>query len=553
MKKALSVLLCAVLLLAASAPAVFAEDTVMISSSSVPATVAYIGSDSRLATIANVFAGYIEKITGIPASVSSSAPEANGFVLDLQTTERVFGGYDLSVSGSVVTIAASDVRGIANGMYDFLHEYCGCAWYTQDAVVVPQAEAITVPGGLSKTYETFFEYADTDWVSPHYEEFSVANGLNGIYSPVSATYGGKVTYPGGFCHTLSTNFVSANTYFDEHPEYFSYRKSEGGRTKDQLCLSNPEVIELVKQQAINVAATQTSRNGAINIISLTQDDNQRYCECDNCQAIVDRYGGQQSGIMLWFVNQVAEAVEEAGYDNVVIDTFAYQYTRKPPKDIRPRDNVCVRLCSIECCFAHALNDPDCSMNTSFMDDLKEWAKLSDRLYVWDYTTNYAQTIGIFPDFGVLQSNIQTFYENNVKGIYEEGAYYMSSCNAEFGDLRSYMIARLLKDPYCDIKAEMQGFYKGFYGAAATQISEFIDFITEHAGNSQGHLGIYYSMRDTLHGWKNKDIERMDKLWEDAIAATADDETANARVLRSQLSWRYWKSVNKVAEFSRLQS
>ncbi len=82
------------------------------------------------------------------------------------------------------------------------------------------------------------------------------------------------------------------------------------------------------------------------IVSLTQHDNQDYCVCDECKAL-DAYEGSHSGTMIHFVNAVADAVKDE-FPNVAIDTFAYQYTRKPPKHVVPRDNVIVRLCSIEC-------------------------------------------------------------------------------------------------------------------------------------------------------------------------------------------------------------
>ena len=115
----------------------------------------------------------------------------------------------------------------------------------------------------------------------------------------------------------------------------------------------------------------------------------------------------------------------------------------------------MRYCTIEGCYSHALNDPDCPENAALAADLKEWCAICDRMYIWDYATNYSFTIGIFPDFDVLQKNIQYVYEMGMKGVLEEGNYYIDQCDAEFGELRAYLIARLLRDPYCDVDQEMQ--------------------------------------------------------------------------------------------------
>jgi hypothetical protein len=113
------------------------------------------------------------------------------------------------------------------------------------------------------------------------------------------------------------------------------------------------------------------------IYDVSQNDWRNPCQCEKCQAIVQKEGSE-SGLIIWFVNQVAEAVEKE-FPDKFIGTLAYQYTRTPPKYIRPRNNVVVRLCSIECCFAHDFKT--CPENKSFLDDLQKWATLAPHLYI----------------------------------------------------------------------------------------------------------------------------------------------------------------------------
>src|SRR5205823_2093424 len=79
---------------------------------------------------------------------------------------------------------------------------------------------------------------------------------------------------------------------------------------------------------------------------------------DNCKALAAKYGGQ-SGAYIWFVNQVAEAIDtDPATHDMLIDTLAYQFTEAPPKDIAPRKNVRVRLCPINVCEGHAYEKDD---------------------------------------------------------------------------------------------------------------------------------------------------------------------------------------------------
>lgn len=455
-------------------------------------------------------------------------------------------GYTIKADGEKIYIDGTGVRGTLYGVYRFLEEFCGYKIYTQNLSVLPTAENIYVPADTNIKYEPFFEYTETDWRSPRDWNYSAANGLTGgAYRRLPAYMGGTVNYLGGLCHTFTSTFCNADKYFGEHPEYFAYRNGE--RIKDQLCLTNPDTLEIVKSEVLDLLRREHDPSASLQIVSLTQADNQKYCQCKDCAAFEKAHGGVQSATMLYFVNQVADAVKEAGYDNVGIDTFAYQYTRKAPTGIVPRDNMIVRLCTIECCFSHTLDDPKCKKNVDLMKDLEDWSKICNRIYVWDYTTNYAYTCCLFPDFGVIQKNIQIFYEHNVKGVYEEGNYYINDCDTEFGELRAYMLSKCMQNPYCNIDEEVNGFLNAYYGPGGKYIRKALDMYTENAGNRNGHLTIYQDsdINLTLRGYQ---IAQIDKYWQAAKDET-ENETQLANIERSEISWRYWKAADKRGEFS----
>ncbi len=501
---------------------------------------------------------YLEKITGADIAVVSDSASAADYEICVGVTNRAEvdlegfedGGYVIQSDESKIVICGAGNKGSINGVYAFLEDYCGCHWYEWGVIVTPENADLAVPGGIDDEYHPFFEYTETDTTSSRDIEFSLANGLTGgVYRTFTAEQGGQVGYIGSFAHTLVTHYCKPETYFESHPEYFAYHG--GFRVQEQLCLTNPDVIDVVVGEVLDNLSREHNPDASVQIISLTQHDNQKYCECADCRAL-DNANGSHAGSMITFVNTVAERVKAAGdYDNVVFDTFAYQYTRQAPTNVVPRDDVIVRLCSIECCFGHALDDEKCDENKDFMYDLEQWGKICDRVYIWDYVNNYSETVCIFPNFGVMQRNVQIFYENNVKGIYEEGNYYIAECDGEFGELRTYLLSKLMQDPYCDYDAEMNGYLEAVYGAGWESIREFIDITTEHAATDLRHLYIYQKSQETLYGMSGEDIEYCDKLWENA-KAQAETEEQLSQLLRSELSWRYWKCSNRKGEFSQLQ-
>lgn len=493
--------------------------------------------DARLVAAGDTLSRYMKEITGKNFPVDA---DGKGLKFSLSYDKQIpDNGYVIETAENEVSIKGNGTRGVIHGVYAFLEKYCDCDWFTSTLYSIPKNETRTIPAGEKTEYKPFFEYTDTDWVSPRDIEYSLANGLNGgPYRSIPAELGGTVDYISNFCHTLTTQFCASETYFDEHPEYFALHM--GTRVPDQLCLTNEKVYEIVRDEVMALLQAKHNPDDSVQIISLTQHDNQKMCQCEDCKKL-DNENGSHSGTMISFVNRIAKDVKAAGYENVAIDTFAYQYTRKAPSKVVPEPNVIVRLCTIECCFAHALDDSSCTENAALITDLADWSRICNRIYVWDYTTNYANTLGIFPDFGTLQKNIQVFYENNVAGVYEEGNYYMAQCDGEFGELRSYLLSKLMQNPYIDYDAYMNEFLEAYYGAGWESIREFIDMTIEKPVPDKEHLMIYVSMTETL-GFTTEDVAKADSLWEKAKNEAQTDAQKN-NIIRSEICWRLWKAYN----------
>ncbi len=510
---------------------------------------------------AKVLKKYLRQISGIDFNIVSDteAPAKKEIIIGKTNREgkkymidRAALGDDgirfLTVGDSLV-IAGGEKRGTLYAVYEFLYKYFDCRWYTKDVIIVPEKEDLSIPKDIDYSYTPAFEYRETDWISPHDAEYSVANHINGnSYRSLSDENGGTFGYAGGLCHTMAS--LVPSSYFDENPEMFALGVKTKERTTDQPCLTNPKTLEVAKESVRNLL-----RQNPKAIVSITQNDNQNYCVCENCKA-VDKEEGSQSGTMIRFVNAIAGDLGKE-FPDAVFDTFAYQYTRKAPLKVKPLPNVIVRICSIECCFAHPLSDNSCRENADFQKDILDWQKICSRIYVWDYTTNYANYNGPFPDFGVLDKNMKFYVENNVKGMYAEGNYQASESNGEFAELRSYLLARLMWDPDMEnYDDEMLGFCCAYYGEAGPYIKQYIDMTTENTGTRyffvKTHMTIYRDMRNKSVLNLNL-IERyqMNALWEKAKGCNLTEEQLN-RVMLSEISWRYWKSNNRVCEFTILQ-
>ena len=173
--------------------------------------------------------------------------------------------------------------------------------------------------------------------------------------------------------------------------------------------------------------------------------------------------------MIAFVNYIAEKIAPE-FPDMAADTFAYQYTRKPPKTLTPRTNVIVRLCSIECNFRKPFDDPS---NAAFLTDLAITSKIRQRLYVWDYTTDFANYVLPHPNWFTLGPNARLFEKYHVRGVFSEGAY--QGWGGEMGELRAWVLAQLFWNPQQDDRKLIREFLEGYYGqAAAKPILQYLD-------------------------------------------------------------------------------
>ena len=106
-----------------------------------------------------------------------------------------------------------------------------------------------------------------------------------------------------------------------------------------------------------------------------------FIQCDACAKVIAEEGSA-AGPIIHFVNKVA-----AQFPDKIISTLAYQYSRKAPKYIKPANNVQIMLCTIELNRSKAIEFD--SLSVSFLKDITDWGRISQNIYLWDYTVNFS--------------------------------------------------------------------------------------------------------------------------------------------------------------------
>jgi hypothetical protein len=437
---------------------------------------------------------YLGRMTGVPLPIVTDAEPARAHEIVVGRNRRLAelgveldwdrlgpDGYVLRTDGQRLIIAGGRPRGTLNGVYTFLEERLGVRWFTPELEQVPRMESLRLPA-LMETVVPVFEYREVFWTEMMRDaDFAARHRLNGNHYRLADRHGGAAVVYQPFVHSF--DLLVPPELYDSHPEYFPLIDGQRRGGYVQRCLSHPDVLRL----SIERVRQWIRERPEVTMVSVSQNDTFQFCQCPECKAL-DEAEGSPAATLLRYVNAIATDIE-TDHPTVRIDTLAYQYTRKPPRTIRPHPHVVIRLCSIECCFAHPLDRCPNPENRGFVDDILAWQPVAPHLYVWDYTPNFAHYQQPFPNFDALQPNVRFFARHGVKGLFEQGSYSPGG-GGELGPLRAYLLAKLLWNPDTDIEQQIDEFTRAYYGNVAPLFRAWLEAMHEPVRGQERHAHIF---------------------------------------------------------------
>ncbi|HEX8524227.1 MAG TPA: DUF4838 domain-containing protein [Tepidisphaeraceae bacterium] len=432
-------------------------------------------------------------------------------------------GFTLKTTGNKIFIVGSPVRGSMYGCFELL-ERLGVRWYTSEVTVAPKRADITVEE-IDITQTPAFEYREPYMTEAWDSAWATHNRVVG-HTPV--TVGGQFRYA-DFVHSFDRLVPPA--LYDKHPEYFPMIEGKRINGYVQRCLSNPDVLKLVVDGV--KAAFKANSNAVITTVS--QNDVEKYCKCPDCSRLEAQYG-TQSGVYLSFVNKVAQAIEK-DYPDKLIDTLAYQFTEEPPRNIKPRHNVRIRLCPIYCCEAHDYEKCTYEANPKFVKRLAAWNDVAQTLYIWHYSTNFNHYMMPFPDFKQFPTSARLYKRSGVVGVFFQGSY----CGPGGSDaqLRAYVMSKLLWNVNVDTDALVTDWMKGVYGPAWQPMRAWFDHVHETLSPADAELHCY-------------DTDAINRLSTPAVLAKGDELFAQAQKLaQTELQKQYVKKASLQIQYLHL--
>lgn len=502
----------------------------------------------------------IRRMTGVePRMVSEGLAGTDGkrfYVGRTLRSREVFGESPVWKDDEVAVRSIEDglvldghpQRGPIYAVDTYLEDACGVRWWTSTESDYPTLRALPVKD-VNIRHASPFKYRETYYLDALDPTFKVR--LKGNVTSrtkyvkrqparIAAEQGGDSAlhfFPERkSAYHSNLVILPPSAHFATHPEWYSL--VDGVRKPVQLCMTNPEM----KAEYIRSIRRLLAAHPESDFIQVSQNDGRVVCQCERCQAAEAEDG--LSGLYLGFANDVAAAIEK-DFPRVTVDTFAYRFTRKPPKRTRPRHNVTVRLCDIECAFNAPLAGSP--LNADFLADLEGWREIAaGRLYLWDYTTDFSACMIPHPNLHVLTDNVRLFARSGALGVFAQGD---ATCRAGFmAPLMAWTMSHLLWKPEADGRRLVDEFLSGYYGSAAPHLRCALSVVEEggrRAAERGKAVGCYHVNVDAF--WTKEEALRFCDSIAAAVAA-AENETVRRRVRREELSadlvhllnWRSWE-------------
>ncbi len=461
---------------------------------------------------ANALKGYIEDATGASLNIETDSREVGGPEILVGVTNREDKGlvtadrdgedmssFEISVQGNFVLIAGkSDIEahdGTEFGVYAFAEEILETDFYSKGVTAYTTARNKNIPDNYIFKDGPGFEYRHMYWGSVERDEFSTGDSFSKISGQV---------------HNIC-DLVGFGSYLDKNP-----------------CLTDETNLATIEQNFLARISPD------LDAIWVSQNDENSYCECDNCN-IVYREEQSRSGTMMRLCDRLAKLAEEKGCGDVEIWTLAYQYSIRPSKSVVD-DSVVVYYAPVTSCTCHPYYSQDCKINRSVATQLSGWSTICKKLYVWDYSTNFKYSQTPMPLTKVFRENMNWFYELGVRGEFNNAT---SDEIGELANLKAYILAELLWEPTMDeetYRGKIADFLDAFYGPGGKYINEYIKLTEELCEPNCFSFSADPSsvIDDELVLEYNDQIEA---LW-DAAEAMCENEEQRIRISKSRASWTY---------------
>lgn len=421
-------------------------------------------------------------------------------------TEPALPSFEIRASGGRLVIAAPNDVELLYGVYASAEKFGGYAFlepgrdlYRQEDKVtaLPIADGVLIPAKapLLKTRGFIQEFPFDDETGILFD-WMAKNGLNYLdtwlkyYDDIpedmkeAARIRGIEIEPG---HHSFNYWIPGEKYARKHPDFMAMingrRIAPSGNLElllsEQLCTTNPELREEFVRRMVEYCQAHPE----VRTISLIPNDGFGWCECPECSKFYDENAKgdlysvsshvyKADRIYHDFLKEVGRKFHDIMPDRRITLCAYVNYCRPAPGMTLDKGMV-VSFASYWRCINHAIDDPDCPVNSHYASDILAWrdARNGGEIYIYEYFmgVNFYLSLPMI-HFHEMFREVRWYAEQGIDGLYTQ--FHIPHWTV-YGP-NYYMMARATRGD--DEKETIDNFFRRRFGRDAEQGREFYDAV-----------------------------------------------------------------------------
>jgi Domain of unknown function (DUF4838) len=299
----------------------------------------------------------------------------------------------------------------------------------------------------------------------------------------------------------------------------------GQRNEEQYCFSSEELYQTICKGI----RKKLAKNPDQIIFSISPNDNQLICECEQCKTHNNTTVGNSYAVTQ-LINRLGKT-----FPDITFSTIAYG-TCKQPSSLALSSKTIVMLTTMDYDKGIAISAG--KKAKQFEEWVNAWKQKCTKLYIWDYATQYTNYLDFFPNMPALQKDLQYFTRLGIAGVFEQGSGHDYNV---LGDYKSYLISNWLWNPYRSHDSLRKDFFQYAYPTNGKVLEAFVSSLENHQTQSNTPLDIYGNVLKTFNQYLS--TTELNNLYQNLNNNSATSEEEKNKIQKillaicfNQLEW-----------------
>ncbi|MGR3790518.1 DUF4838 domain-containing protein [Flavobacterium sp. TN-1] len=236
---------------------------------------------------------------------------------------------------------------------------------------------------------------------------------------------------------------------------------ENKRNTTQLCFSSEATYNYIKNYIIDNYGINTHKKYSF---MLVPNDNKLVCLDPKCKRLGNTLSNATPSVV-YLMEKLAKEFPQYNFF-----TTAYLTTETPPEKELPK-NTGVMISTIN--FPKNVYFENKTQVNPFEEKILKWKNKVNKVYLWDYASNFDDYLTPYPLLYRLQKQLEYFKKMGIKGVFINGSGYDYT---SFQGLKTFVISSLLMNYDLKVEDLIKKYFKQEFPQNHQLLSEYyIDF------------------------------------------------------------------------------